>query len=131
MAIKKPKLTDKEWSKLAEKNAQHAARLHVEVGNSAKIAEAFKDIPVRNALEFLFELAEKARKEKKMKKVSVILEAVSLIDRKTGERTELTLESSGSGKKEDTKLTVRRFTPAEVFDTPIEYHEVEEWPEPA
>ena len=120
----KKKLTDDEWEELAVKNAKHSAELHIEVENAAKIAESFKDVPTVHALEFLFKKAEKYRKENKHSKAAAILEAANLIDRKTGIETELVLETKGSGKNEETTLSVRRFTPKEVFDSPIVYHEI-------
>ncbi len=116
----KGKLTDKKWNELAHKNARHIALLHLETGNSKKIAEAFRDIPTLKALEFLFAQAEKYRKENNMDKAAVLLEAASLIDRKTGEETEIILETSGSGKNLDTQLFVQKYTPREIFESPIE-----------
>ncbi len=115
-----PKISNEEWNRLAEKNARHAALIHVETGNAKKIAEVFADVPVLKTLEFLFKLAEKHRKERKMKKVQTILEAVALIDRETGEETDVVLQSKGSGKNQDTSVFVGRLTPAQVFGTPIE-----------
>ena len=120
----KKKLTDAEFDRLAFKNARHSAELHIEVENAAKIAESFKDADTVEALEFLFKKAEKYRKEKKHSKAAAILEAAELIDRKTGLETEIILQTKGSGKNEDTTLSVRRFTPKEVFDSPIVYHEI-------
>ena len=120
----KKQLSDAEWNKLAIKNAKHSAELHIEVENAAKIAESFKDIPTVKALEFLFKKAEKYRKENKHSKAKAILEAAELIDRKTGLETEIILETKGSGKNEDTTLSVRRFTTKEIFDAPIVYHEI-------
>lgn len=120
----KKKLDDKEWEKHALKNAQHSAELHIEVENAAKIAESFKDIPTVHALEFLFKKAEKYRKEHKLSKTAAILEAAELIDRKTGQETELVLETKGTGKNIETTLSVRKFTPKEVFESPIVYHEI-------
>jgi predicted nucleotidyltransferase component of viral defense system len=123
MVLMKKKLSDKEWDKLAEKNAKHLAGLQIEVGNAEKVAEAFKDVSTIVALEHLFKLAEKYRRENKMTKTQTILEAVALIDR-TGMATELVLTEKGTGKNQETALSVRRFTPAELFDSPIEYQEV-------
>ncbi len=114
------KLTDKEWQKLLERNARHAAHLHIETGNAKKIAEVFKDVPVMKALEYLFTLAEHHRKAKRFKKVKTILEAVALIDRKTGKEVDLMLESKGKGKNQDTTIFVGRLTPAQIFAMPIE-----------
>jgi len=119
----KKKLSDKAWHAAATENAKHRAALHIEVGNAPKIAEVLKDIPVATALEFLFTQAEKYRRENKHSKTAVILEAASLIDRTTGQATELELKTSGSGKNEETTLSVRRYTPDEIFDSPIEYQE--------
>jgi hypothetical protein len=120
----KNKVVDENWEKLVEKNARHSAELHIEVGNAAKIAESFKDVPTVRALEFLFKKAEKYRKENKHAKVAAILEAAELIDRTTGLETEIVLETKGTGKNMETTLSVRRFTPKEVFDEPIVYHEI-------
>lgn len=120
----KKKITDEEWEKLAIKNAKHKAELHIEVENAAKIAEAFKDVPTVHALEFLFKKAEKYRKENKHSKAKAILEAAELIDRKTGIETEIILETHGSGKQMETSVSIRRFTPKEIFDEPIVYHEI-------
>lgn len=120
----KKKLTDAEFDKLALKNAKHSAELHIEVENAAKIAESFKDVPTVHALEFLFKKAEKYRKENRHGKAKAILEAAELIDRKTGLETEIILQTKGTGKNEETTLSVRRFTPKEVFDEPIVYHEI-------
>ena len=120
----KKKLGTHEWKTLAEKNAKHLAKLHIESHNPEKIAEAFKDVEAVKALEFLFKQAEKYRKENKHKKAEIILEAATLINRKTGDATEITLESKGSGKDEDTKLYVRRYTPEEIFGEPITYTEI-------
>ena len=130
MELMKKKLKDSEWNKLAEKNAKHSARIHIEAGNPKKIAQAFKDIPAQIALEFLFDLAEKARAGNKTKKAMVILEAVALIDRTTGEETEIVLELDKKGAKETATISVRKYTPAEIFASPIVFHEVEEFPEP-
>ncbi len=113
-------LGDHEWKGLAEKNAKHLAGLHIETHNSAAIAEAFKHVETVKALEFLFEKAEKYRRENKHAKAAVILEAARLIDRKSGTATELRLESNGS----DTTLSVKRYMPDEVFGAPIEYQEI-------
>ena len=120
----KKKLTDDEWEELAVKNAKHSAELHIEVENAAKIAESFKDVPTVHALEFLFQKAEKYREQNNHSKAAAILEAAELIDRKTGIETELILQTKGTGKNEETTLSVRRFTPKEVFDSPIVYHEI-------
>lgn len=116
----KKKLDDREWTKLAEKNAKHIAKLHIESENIEKIAGAFKDTAVATALEFLFTEADRHRKLGNIKKAGVILEAATLIDRKTGDETELTLETAGEGKKQETTLIMRRHTPKEIFDSPIE-----------
>jgi|GEM_PF-5599259 len=118
------KLTKSERTKLAEQNARHLAGLHIETGNAPKIAEAFKDIFVITALEFLFAAAEKYRAEHKLGKAAVILEAAALIDRTTGIETDIVLGSTGSGKQEETTLSVRRHTPAEIFNMPIVYTEI-------
>lgn len=120
-----PKLSDKEWNRLAEKNARHGAVLFVELGNAEKIAEAMKDVPILSALEFLFKLAEKHRQSKRFKKVQLILEAVAIINKKTGQKTYVELESTGAGKDESTSVFIsskkpKRLTPAQVFASPIE-----------
>ena len=120
----KEKMSPEQWDELAEKNARHSADLHIEVGNAPKIAEAFKDRNTVKALEYLFERAEQYRKENRHNEAAAILEAAELIDRKTGLETELVLESKGEGKNEATTLSVRRFTPKEVFDSPVVYHEI-------
>ena len=125
----KTKHTDESWNELAEKNAQHSAHLHIESGNAAKIAEAFKDVHPQKALEFLFNLAEEARKERKLKRASVILEAVALIDRTTGVETDVIVESHEENHKEKTTVFVQRFTPAEIFASPVVYHDLEEIPD--
>jgi hypothetical protein len=122
--MKKQKLPNEEWEKLAIKNAKHGAELHIEVENSKKIAESLKDIPTVHALEFLFKKAEKYRREHKHSKAAAILEAAELIDRKTGLETEIILQTKGTGKNADTTLSVRRFTPKQIFDEPIVYHEI-------
>ncbi len=123
-----PKLSDKEWNKIAEKNARHGAVLFVELGNAEKIAEAMKDVPILKALEFLFRLAEKHRQSKRFKKVQLILEAVAIINKKTGEKTYVELESTGTGKDESTSVFIsnkkpKRLTPAQVFASPIKPQE--------
>lgn len=120
----KEKLSDELYNKLLLKNAKHSADLHIEVENAAKIAEAFKDVPTIEALSFLFAKAEKYRKEGRHGKTAAILEAAELIDRKTGLETEIVLQTKGVGKDEETTLSVRRFTPKEVFDAPVIYHEI-------
>ena len=120
----KKSLSDGEWNKLAEKNAKHSAKLHIESHNAAKIAEAFKDVPALKALEFLFKQAEKYRRENKHKKAATVLEAAQLIDRKTGQGTEIVLQTRGEGKNEDTTLSVRRFTPDEIFGEPVVFREI-------
>ena len=113
------KISDKEWQVLAEKNAKHLAAIHLELGNPDKIAEAFRDTPTLKALEYLFKQAEKYRKTKQFKKAGVLLEAATLLDRKTGETTELALEIDNRGKEEKTKIYVHRHTPKEIFEKPI------------
>jgi len=120
----KEKLSDELYKKLLLKNAQHSADLHIEVGNAAKIAEAFKDVPTIEALSYLFAKAEKYRTNGKHAKTATILEAAELIDRKTGLETEIVLQTKGMGKDEETTLSVRRFTPKEVFDEPVVYQEI-------
>ncbi|MEI8130435.1 MAG: hypothetical protein WCG55_02925 [bacterium] len=120
----KKTIGDHEWKKMAEKNAKHLANLHIETHNAKKIAEVFKDISTVTALEYLFEQAEKYRKENKHSKVAAILEAANLIDRTTGLATEITLKSKGSGKNQDSELYVRRYTPTEIFEEPITYREI-------
>ncbi len=115
-----------EWTQLAEKNAKHLAKLHIEAHNAEEIAEAFKDVEAVKALEFLFREAEKCRRENRHKKVALILEAAKMIDRTSGQAMEMTLETSGSGKDEETQLRVKRYTPSEIFDTPIVFTEVVE-----
>jgi len=118
----KPK--DKDWNEMALKNAKHSADLHIEVGNAVKIAEAFKDVDVLSALEHLFMMAEKYRKQNQTKKVSVILEAAALINRDTGEETDLVLRLARYGHTEDSTLSIRRHTPREIFESPITYTEI-------
>ncbi len=110
-----PKISDSEYNRLVEKNARHGALIHVEMENPKKVADVMKDVPVLAALEYLFKLAEKYRKANKHKKVSVILEAVALIDRKTGKETDVVLESRGIGKNQNTTVFVGKLTPAQVF----------------
>lgn len=117
-------LTNERYQELLLKNARHSAELHIEVENATKIAEAFKDVPTIEALSFLFKKAERYRKEGKHGKTAAILEAAELIDRKTGLETEIVLRTSGTGKNEETTLSVRRFTPKEVFDSPVAYQEI-------
>ena len=105
------KTSDKEWNKFAEKNAKHIAMLHLELGNAPKIAAAFRDVPILTALEFLFEEAEKNRKEKKFKKAKVLLEAATLIDRKTGQAID------SRGKEEKTKIYVHRHNPKDILES--------------
>jgi hypothetical protein len=120
----KKKLGEYEWNEMAHKNASHLAKMHIETHNAAGIAEAFRDVEAVKALEFLFTQAEKYRKENKHAKAAVILEAASLIDRTSGEATDIILESTGSGKNEDTKLYIRRYLPEHVFREPIVYREI-------
>jgi hypothetical protein len=115
----KKKITTKGWHDLAHKNATHMARLHLEVGNAAEIAEAFKSTDTLKALEYLFQKAEKYRRENKHAKAAVLLEAATLIDRATGAATEITLTSEGSDTNEQTTLSVRRYSPEELFNSPI------------
>ncbi len=111
------KTSDKEWNKFAEKNAKHIAMLHLELGNAPKIAAAFRDVPILTALEFLFEEAEKNRKEKKFKKAKVLLEAATLIDRKTGQAIDISLEIDSRGKEEKTKIYVHRHNPKDILES--------------
>lgn len=122
------KISDKKYQSLVEKNAKHSVLLHVEAGNATRIAEAVKNMPVLSALEFLFALAEKHRKENRSKKVKTILDAVALIDRKTGKETDLALETTGTGKKQDTVLFIGKLTPAEIFAMKIDRkkHDIKE-----
>ncbi len=110
-----PKISDAKYNQLVEKNARHGALIHVEMENPKKVADVMKDVPVLAALEYLFKLAEKYRKANKHKKVQVILEAVALIDRKTGKETDVVLESHGIGKNQKTTVFVGKLTPAQVF----------------
>ncbi len=120
----KKQLGGHEWKTLAEKNAKHLAGLHIESHNAAGIAEAFKNVDTVKALEYLFNAAEKYRKENNHKKAAAILEAATLIDRTTGLATEITLKETGSGKNEDSSLSIRRYTPEEIFGEEIVYKEV-------
>ena len=122
----KPKRKKLSFEALAFKNAKHRADLRIESGSPEKLAEAFKDVEVLATLEHLFSLAEKYRKQNKMKKVSVILEAAALIDRTTGEETDIVLRMARFGKAEETTLEVFRHTPREIFESPITYTELVE-----
>lgn len=123
-----PKISDAKYNQLVEKNARHGALIHVEMENPKKVASVMKDVPVLAALEYLFKLAEKYRKANKHKKVSVILEAVALIDRKTGKETDVVLESRGTGKNQNTTVFVGKLTPAQVFAMQItkQKHDIKE-----
>lgn len=123
-----PKISDAKYNHLVEKNARHGALIHVEMENPKKVADAMKDVPVLAALEYLFKLAEKYRKANKHKKVQVILEAVALIDRKTGKETDVVLESRGTGKNQNTTVFVGKLTPAQVFAMQItkQKHDIKE-----
>ncbi len=104
---------------LKKRNALHAAELHIELGNAPKIAESLKDIPTLEALEYLFEQAERHRLAGKHGKAANIIEAAKLVDRKTGDTTLLGIAIDGEGKNEKTTLLVRRLTPKELFENPI------------
>ncbi len=104
---------------IRRRNALHAAELHIEMGNAPKIAEALKDVSALEALEYLFNQAERHRLAGKHGKAASILEAARLVDRKTGETTLLGLAVDGQGADEKTTLLVRRFDPKEVFESPL------------
>lgn len=116
-------LSDKEWNRLAHKNARHGALFHIETGNTKKIAETLKDMPVLSALQFLFKAAETYRKQNRMKQVATILEAAALIDRKTGQEADIVFKETGQGNKQSSTVFIGRFTPKEIFASPIERKE--------
>lgn len=124
------KIDDKKWDELAFKNAKHRTHIHLDAGQPHKIAEAMKDIPVATALEHLFELAEEARLKNKSKRAMTILEAVALIDRKTGLETDIGLKEEVHGKDTTAFVYIEKKTPAEVFAEPIKYTEEVEFKAP-
>ncbi len=113
------KMDDKKWDELELKNAKHRTHIHLDAGQPHKIAEALKDIPVAIALQHLFELAEEARLKNKTKRAMTILEAVALIDRKTGQEMEISLKEEIRGKDTTAFVYIEKKTPAEVFAEPI------------
>src|SRR4051812_15205763 len=111
------KLSDKKWQSEVSRNAKTRAQIHVETGNTELIAKAMSDLPVLEALEFLFKLADKHRKENKFKKAATILEAVELIDRKNKEGLDIGILIEKQGKKDEKDTVyIRQLTPKEVFE---------------
>lgn len=119
------KISDSKWNELAVKNAKYRAHIHIEAHQPEKVAEAFEGLSPTIALEYLFELAQKARAENKSKKAITILEAVALIDRTTGAETDVTLKDEIVPGKETVTVSVKKYTPAEVFSAPIIFEVLE------
>jgi len=124
----KERLPDHELDKKVHDNAKHLAGMHMEVGNPEKIAEALKEMPVWQALEYLFAEAEKHRKEGRHAKAETITEAARIIDPRTLEEVELELKERGSGKNQESQLVMRRLTPREVFEKEVRHHDGIELP---
>lgn len=113
------------WETHAKENAKHRALIHLECNNPEKMAAALNEIPVLESLEYLFKLAEKHRKQKKFQKTKIILEAAELIDRQTGDHTELTVEIDDRTNKKETTVMIERLTPAQVFSRTLEDEELD------
>ncbi len=52
-------IDDKTWLTHAEKNAEHRAKLFIDLGNHEKAVIALKEIPYKKAIRFLFDLGKK------------------------------------------------------------------------
>ena len=57
--VTKNQINDATWIHHAEKNAEHRAKLFIDLGQPEKVAEALKELPYKTALLFLYDLGKK------------------------------------------------------------------------